>query len=236
MCRQQLLEAQDQLLIIMKKMMLLNPRAQVLRKKREKAEKRLKWAIGTANPKLIAAAKSYLAFVILQQINHGIKQQKWILQARRVQSLASHKFSDLLRKEFKGALVNLTPPKYKWSMVPNPLFSLTPDYLPSIFFEHRQKAWAQWDIDFKKILPPWLSSLLKTNTLLHFQCATTISKKKKTPEHPILRPLKSNLFFNLRKNRPFVIRHFFPYPSSLSPLHLWHDLHNTCIIHELKNT
>lgn len=178
LCRRQLLETQNQFILIIKKLTLLNPRAHKLRQKRKLAEKRLKLALGTANLKMIAAAKAHLTVITVKQIKHRAKQQKWISLARKVQHLARREFSHLIKTKFNGSLVTLEPPKYKFAITSKPSLSLTPNHLPQSSFENRQRAFAKWSLRFKSIFPPWLSILVNANGVLTFQCSATISRKE----------------------------------------------------------
>lgn len=177
-CRQQLLETQNQFILIIKKLTRLNPRAQALRRKRKQAKRKLKWAQRTANPKMIVAAKAYLAAVILKQMQHRAKQQNWMSLAQKIQIMARKEFSNIVRMNFKNSIVTLEPPKYKFAIVSKPSRSLTPDYLPQHNFEDKQRVFAKWNLYFKSILPPWISTLVSTDKTLTFQCSATIFRKE----------------------------------------------------------
>ena len=178
LCHRQLLETQNQFILIIKKLMLLNPRARALRTERRQAEKKLKLAQYSANPKAIAIAQGRLFAVISKQMRHRSKQQKLVSLAHRVQIVARKEFSNLVRLKFKNSVIALEPPKYKFAIKATPLHSLTPDYLPPRNFENKQKASGKWKLDFKSILPPWLSHFVSTDQTLTFQCAATIFRKE----------------------------------------------------------
>ena len=178
LCRQQLLETQGQLTLIMKKLRDLNPKSQILRAKKRRAKRLLKVAIKTKVIPAIAAAKAHLVRVTFKQIKHRGRQEKWLMMARRVQIKSPIQFRRLVKSNFKDSLSKLKSPKYKFSLKPSPRLSLTPNYLPRINFENQQLASAQWSIRFKDILPDWLSYLVSTSRNLHFRCSATISRKE----------------------------------------------------------
>ena len=178
LCRQQLLETQGQLALIMKRLRDLNPKSQILRAKKKRAKMLLKVAIKTKVVAAIVLAKARLVKVTFNQVKHRGRQEKWLMMARRVQIKSPIQFRRLVKSNFKNSLSKLKSPKYKFSLKPSPRLSLTPDYLPRINFEYQQMASAKWSIRFKDILPDWLSSLVSTSQNLHFRCSATISRKE----------------------------------------------------------
>ena len=179
MCRQQLLETQDQLALVIERLVRLNPKSRTLRWKRMQAEKKWRLAQSTGRPAVIAAAAAHLSYVTAQQVRHQARQQKWIFMGRRIQWIGPSEFSSEVRREFKGKVRHLMPPKYPLALQAKPLKSLTPDYQPLPHFEERQKASAHWSLSVRAILPPFLSTFVNAQRKIIFQCSATIFRKEK---------------------------------------------------------
>lgn len=185
-CRSALLASQEKIARDLRSLVALNPRAAILRAKRQAAESAV--AASSAYPVAAAAARARLAAVISQQMAFASKQRNLIFRSR----IASAKSPAEALARVKLALyrsVGTGNPKLitstdgdsaaaSFELVANPPSSLTPDYQPSPAFEKKQEMRVSWSISLNQFLPQWLSDWIPAGGLRSGgKCSVTIEKE-----------------------------------------------------------
>lgn len=143
-CRKGVIDGQKTLLLGLKHLMKLNPKATRLRKERTKAQNLKRLAL-QGGPISVAAAETYLQSVIARQLALKIKQQAIIAST----NLKAQSLLFAAKRQFLTHATNFAGYVYPALLSPLlvraiPTNSLTPNYYPERTIEQRQKIQVKW--------------------------------------------------------------------------------------------
>lgn len=170
-CVQEASLLQTELKTTLEQLLKLNPRARALRRERVVAEKALKKATLLAQPYAIAAAKAYLAAVVLQQTVLRTKQQMLLNDASRLRHTSARRLRARLQS-FRFA--RFSSRGFYWrglAVEAIPAISLTPDYEPIAGFEQAQQHRFRFQLD---LTPPFLTELPASALKQPSLCSVTL--------------------------------------------------------------
>jgi len=175
-CRDNLLQAQEILLIASNQLIAMNPKAQALRQERRRAEKAV---LEAPDPYSKAAATAWLTSVIARQLSFRSQQMQMKAKAlTKAQMQVANIRKEFLQKE-KGFQVHhpsLQLPKAKLDLKMTPLWSLTPNFERYYDHEVRQTMTARWQLPIQEILPHWILPFLPSMSLKN-TCSATHKKR-----------------------------------------------------------
>lgn len=193
-CKKEAMRLQHELSAVMKSLNKLNRRAQILRRKRDGAEKRLAAAIASGEPELIAAAEAYRRSVILEQEALALQQHRLIANAGDERELAEKR---LLVQGKSWGIQNLRAIfSSKLAVRRDPPESITPDYLEKPNFPQQQSHVFQYKLNLFQRWPQWLQQHVLSHPNLRdlvtpftTACAATLSTQEGNWK-PILRKVR----------------------------------------------
>lgn len=187
-CRIELLKSQNEVALILKDLLKLNPQAKRLRAARERAE-RLEYAARGKPPH--PAALLYLTSVRARQTILAVKQKLLITEGRfksRAGSLpASRAVATSVNDDgalYRNAALAVHSTRSSrggsFDLVASPPDSPTPDYQPARNFEESQTMDVKWQIALGPLLPQWIQNFITLQHLkLNAECSATLTKEKK---------------------------------------------------------
>lgn len=175
-CVQQASIMQNELKGTLEALLKLNPRAKVLRRKKELTDRAFKAALKSKVPHLIAAAAAAKTAVYLEQAALRSAQEK-LLRTADLQRTSGER---RLRQKIRSLRVrNFAGKKSYWrslAVEPVPAASLTPDYIPLPGFEKFQQHKFHFDVP----LDPY-EKIVQTT-----ECKVSLSGKEKAWQVQIL--------------------------------------------------
>lgn len=181
-CQKLLLQTQKGVLLELRKLFRLNPKARVLQIKHKRAKEKLKEALISGNPLFIAQAKVFLDKVEASQVLLNKRQEKHRQKAETLMLLYGE---DLKEKFKKGGLpspLNFFFSQKSLILKKSPSFSLSPVYSPPPFFTQKQALKASWTLEGKDFLPldlkKWLNKLFPSPLLLKGDCGASLQREK----------------------------------------------------------
>jgi hypothetical protein len=192
-CRVELLRSQAKVAQHLADLLALNPRAQMLRREREIAERAWRLAL---TPETKAAALVTLTLVITQQTALAAQQKLLVLkgttESRLGPARVSRQVSTSLAEDqtiYRSGAVSLgsrtSLQTAVFDIIATPSNSLTPDYQPSSTFEEKQTMRVRWQLALGPLLPRWANALLNGRLSedvgrlkLKAECAATLRKEK----------------------------------------------------------
>lgn len=149
----------------------LNPKAQVLRKARAKADAALKKAILSGNPPAIAAAKAARAAVILQQVAHRTRQEAVLIRAGANRMGAQRSLKLEVSKLGVSSVAGTVSYNRPLAVEPRPASSMTPDYIEVANFPDKQQHEFSFQLD---LAPDFLKLKFRQET----SCSATLKKQE----------------------------------------------------------
>ncbi|MBX3022564.1 MAG: hypothetical protein KF799_12905 [Bdellovibrionales bacterium] len=178
LCVQTAVRLQTALGESMASLMQLNPRAAALRRERARAERALRLALRSGNPKAIAAAKALRYAVILAQYSHRARQLTILRRAGLQRSQATRELTFRSRKVRQSGLISQSFYSEALAVHPVPENSLTPSYVKAQPFANLQRHRFAFQVDLKPPFFPvdWSLNGFRQNS----ECIVTLSQENTT--------------------------------------------------------
>ncbi|MBE8221476.1 MAG: hypothetical protein HAW60_01975 [Bdellovibrionales bacterium] len=179
-CQQYNLANQKQLQKKLTSLLKLNTMAKKIRTKLSYAKKSLKAAKLSMSPIAVAAAQSFLTFILAKQLIFFYKQKKILYEAIKISNKAKKQLKIQLHKVFNKK--NIKDYSYKQlglAVYSKPALSLSPDYYLLPAFSYAQGSYTLFYLNIKNLMPALLRKILPNSDLFKIKCSATLIKQKK---------------------------------------------------------
>ena len=178
-CLHYSLQAQEHFKRSLKKLLSLNPKAKILRKKHKVLKKWYQKALSVGEPISISVLKVKLRV---------IKQQRKLLDIKQKQILSqSTQHIESVFKTFKQKIKTLNAKQitkkhhypFPLAVSAYPKWDIAPVYRPKKRFSQNQALTFYWKMPLYHFLPTWLIKIFFEETLSFYYCSATIKKQKR---------------------------------------------------------
>lgn len=171
-CQHHLLRSQEILAAALGQLLLLNSQAAKLRV--QEIQTRAELAATVATPQLHLVAKAKYLVIRTQQTQLHLKQKKIISDGQLKAQLEIGELKQDLHRYTTQTTQLSTPKLHVLTSPPN---SLAPTYYTFPYFSRVQRTTAKWDISLNKLIPTFVTSVVKKNEKIKLQCSATIEKR-----------------------------------------------------------
>ena len=176
LCVSQAARTQRELKVPLEKLLRLNPRAATLRAKRLQAELRLQQALSTGNPAVIAAARTALQVVILEQSAFHGRQLALLAEAVRIRTRAGRELRSRTAKIPALRILSMHSAPNGLAVKAQPAGSPSPDYYPVANFASAQQHRFRFAINVLNRFP--FLNKFAGNGNQQTECSVTLSQEK----------------------------------------------------------
>jgi hypothetical protein len=159
-CKKEAMRTQHELSLLLKSLVGLNFSARMLRNKKWKAEAQLAAALASGNPATIAAASAFVKSVLIEQRALAVRQQRLLEMATFERQISQPR---LFSQSAQAGLQQLRVlnGSSNLGVLPQPPFSLTPDYVAPENFKERQSQTFRYQLNLFDRAPPFIQQYLK---------------------------------------------------------------------------
>lgn len=172
LCVQGGVKLQRDLAATLDRLLALNPKAQALRRARQAAEAAVTAARTSLHPGAIAAAEAVRTAVILQQMALRARQTELIAHAQMQRTQHERELQRAVKPWIRSTVDSQRFFPTALAVRPQPLGSLSPDYVPVVGFER----WQQHQFSFEtELSPPFLQWDVRQLT----RCSVSLTGKEK---------------------------------------------------------
>lgn len=181
LCQKKLLKTQKKVLIQLKALFQLNPKATSLQRKHDQAKRKLQGALASQNPLLIAEAKSQLIQVQASQSLLHQKQRQHIQKGNLLMLHAGEELKQIFKDHRVPSLLEFSFSQKKMALKAKTPLSLAPIYTPHPSLMAKQALQAKWSIDTKDFLHlslrKWFKKIFPHPFLLRGKCRASLLQK-----------------------------------------------------------
>ena len=175
LCVQSASRLQEELKQTLDQLLALNPQALRLQKQRRSADRGLQRAMATGNPYAITVARAYQAFVIAQQAALRGRQEALLARAEGRRRRSHRELKNQIRLWRTDRFTSERYFPRALAVRPQPVSSLSPEYLPVSAFAH----WQQHRFRFRNDLsPPFLNLLPAKIFKQTTECSVSLKGKE----------------------------------------------------------
>ena len=182
LCQKQLLKTQKEVLVELKRLFRLNPKAKALQMRYKRAKAKFHLALVSGKPLLIAKAKLSLKRIELSQLLLNQKQNIFIEKANHSMFVYAEEFKRVFKEENIPDPFYFSFSKKRLILKKSPIGSLSPIYSPPPFFAQKQALSLRWSLNIKDLLPFDLKNGIKkifsSPLVLKGQCGASILRRK----------------------------------------------------------